>query len=324
MAWRFLGVLFSHPKDFTPVCTTELGYIAKLKPEFDRRNVKIIGLSVDTIARHATWAQDIRETQGFEPNYPMIDDMDLSISKAWGMLPATANGDASKRTASDNQTVRNVFVISPDEKIQVILVYPMTMGRNFDEILCATAKAALTDADGRAARAQTDATQAQKRIATLENEAASAATTRAETERSTAGVETAQEARTPRNLSPEQQARISTALRPYVGQEYTLSVGPDAEAGNLLCQIDAALQAAKWKKLPTPYSITIDSKCGSFNLSTLWGLRVRLSDKADTKHQWAMLALVNALKAEGLAVDGSIETEDASPTSIAVTAGVQP
>jgi alkyl hydroperoxide reductase subunit AhpC len=138
------AVLFSHPKDFTPVCTTELGYMAKLKPEFDRRNVKIIGLSVDPIDRHAMWAKDIRETQGFEPNYPMIGDPDLSISKAWGMLPAIANGDASKRSASDNQTVRNVFVISPDKKIQLILVYPMTTGRNFDEVLRAIDSLQLT------------------------------------------------------------------------------------------------------------------------------------------------------------------------------------
>jgi len=129
------AVLFSHPKDFTPVCTTELGYMAKLKPEFDRRNVKIIGLSVDPIDRHAEWANDIKETQGFAPNYPMIGDPDLTISKAWGMLPAAANGAASKRTASDNQTVRNVFVIGPDKKIKLILVYPMTTGRNFDEVL---------------------------------------------------------------------------------------------------------------------------------------------------------------------------------------------
>ena len=129
------AVLFSHHKDFTPVCTTELGYMAKLKPEFDRRDVKIIGLSVDPIDRHAMWANDIQETQGLAPNYPMIGDADLTISKAWGMLPLTANGDASKRTASDNQTVRNVFVISPDKKIQLILVYPMTTGRNFDEVL---------------------------------------------------------------------------------------------------------------------------------------------------------------------------------------------
>jgi thioredoxin-dependent peroxiredoxin len=138
-------VLFSHPKNFTPVCTTELGYMAKLdglggpeiddEPEFDRRNVKIIGLSVDPVDRHSTWANDIKETQGFAPNYPMIGDPDLSISKAWGMLPASANGDASKRTAADNQTVRNVFVVGPDKKIKLILVYPMTTGRNFDEVL---------------------------------------------------------------------------------------------------------------------------------------------------------------------------------------------
>jgi alkyl hydroperoxide reductase subunit AhpC len=138
------AVLFSHPKDFTPVCTTELGYMAKLKPEFDRRNVKIIGLSVDPIDRHAAWAEDIREAQGFAPNYPMIGDPDLSISKAWGMLPATASGDASKRSASDNQTVRNVFVISPDKKIQLILVYPMSTGRNFDEVLRAIDSLQLT------------------------------------------------------------------------------------------------------------------------------------------------------------------------------------
>jgi thioredoxin-dependent peroxiredoxin len=139
------AVLFSHPKNFTPICTTELGYMAKLdglggpeiddEPEFDRRNVKIIGLSVDPVDRHSTWANDIKETQGFAPNYPMIGDPDLSISKAWGMLPASANGDASKRTAADNQTVRNVFVVGPDKKIKLILVYPMTTGRNFDEVL---------------------------------------------------------------------------------------------------------------------------------------------------------------------------------------------
>ena len=129
------AVLFSHPKNFTPVCTTELGYMARLKPEFDMRNVKIIGLSVDPVDQHAKWASDIEETQGFAPNYPMIGDPDLSISKAWGMLPAAADGDASKRTASDNQTVRNVFVIGPDKKIKLILVYPMTTGRNFDEVL---------------------------------------------------------------------------------------------------------------------------------------------------------------------------------------------
>jgi thioredoxin-dependent peroxiredoxin len=129
------AVLFSHPKDFTPVCTTELGYMARIKPEFDRRHTKIIGLSVDALDNHARWANDIKETQGFAPNYPIIGDTDLKISKAWGMLPASANGDAAKRTAADNQTVRNVFVIGPDKKIKLILVYPMTTGRNFDEVL---------------------------------------------------------------------------------------------------------------------------------------------------------------------------------------------
>jgi alkyl hydroperoxide reductase subunit AhpC len=129
------AVLFSHPKDFTPVCTTELGYMAKIKPEFDKRGVKIIGLSVDPVENHAKWADDIKETQGFAPNYPMIGDTDLSIAKAWGMLPASLTGDASKRTAMDNQTVRNVFVIGPDKKIKLVLVYPMTTGRNFDEVL---------------------------------------------------------------------------------------------------------------------------------------------------------------------------------------------
>ena len=128
-------VLFSHPKDFTPVCTTELGYMAKIKPEFDKRNVKIIGLSVDPLESHMKWLHDIKETQGQAPNYPMISDPDLKIAKAWGMLPATTNGDASKRTAADNQTVRNVFVIGPDKKIKLVLVYPMTTGRNFDEVL---------------------------------------------------------------------------------------------------------------------------------------------------------------------------------------------
>ena len=129
------GILFSHPKDFTPVCTTELGYMAKLKPEFDKRNVKIIGLSVDPVDRHSQWAHDIEETQGTAPNYPMIGDPDLAISKLYDMLPAEASGDVSKRTPMDNQTVRNVFVIGPDKKIKLILVYPMTTGRNFDEVL---------------------------------------------------------------------------------------------------------------------------------------------------------------------------------------------
>ncbi len=129
------AVLFSHPKDFTPVCTTELGYMAKLKPEFDRRNTKIIGLSVDPVENHKSWAADIAETQGAAPNYPMIGDTDLSISKLYGMLPASASGDPSTRTPADNQTVRNVFVIGPDKKIKLIIVYPMTTGRNFDEVL---------------------------------------------------------------------------------------------------------------------------------------------------------------------------------------------
>jgi thioredoxin-dependent peroxiredoxin len=128
-------VLFSHPKDFTPVCTTELGYMAKIKPEFDRRGTKIIGLSVDKLDNHENWAKDIEETQGYAPNYPIISDSDLSISKAWGMLPADASGDTADRTPADNQTVRNVFVIGPDKKIKLILVYPMTTGRNFDEVL---------------------------------------------------------------------------------------------------------------------------------------------------------------------------------------------
>ena len=129
------AVLFSHPKDFTPVCTTELGYMAKLKPEFDKRNTKIIGLSVDPVDKHSKWADDIRETQGHAPNYPMIGDPDLSIAKAYGMLPATVSGTADGRTPADNQTVRNVFVIGPDKRIKLIIVYPMSTGRNFDEVL---------------------------------------------------------------------------------------------------------------------------------------------------------------------------------------------
>ncbi|MBN8941501.1 MAG: peroxiredoxin [Rhizobiales bacterium] len=128
-------VLFSHPKDFTPVCTTELGYMAKIKPEFDRRDVKVIGLSVDPVENHAKWARDIEETQGFAPNYPIIGDTSLGISKLWGMLGAAATGDATTRTPADNQTVRNVFVIGPDRKIKLVLIYPMTTGRNFDEVL---------------------------------------------------------------------------------------------------------------------------------------------------------------------------------------------
>ena len=129
------GVLFSHPKDFTPVCTTELGYMANAKPEFDRRDVKIIGLSVDSAGDHEGWAKDIEETQGTAPNYPIIADADFQVSKLYGMLPAEVEGDPKDRTPADNQTVRNVFVIGPDKKIKLILIYPMTTGRNFDEVL---------------------------------------------------------------------------------------------------------------------------------------------------------------------------------------------
>lgn len=129
------AVLFSHPKDFTPVCTTELGAVARLKPEFDKRGVKVIGLSVDPVDSHDKWADDIEETQGFRPNYPLIGDTDLAVSKAWGLLPAATDGGSEGRTAADNQTVRNVFVVGPDKKVKLILVYPMTTGRNFDEIL---------------------------------------------------------------------------------------------------------------------------------------------------------------------------------------------
>jgi thioredoxin-dependent peroxiredoxin len=129
------AVLFSHPKDFTPVCTTELGYMASIKPEFDRRNVKVIGLSVDPIDRHADWAKDIEETQGTAPNYPIIGDSDFNVSKLYDMLPAETSGDPLSRTPADNQTVRNVFVIGPDKKIKLVLIYPMTTGRNFDEVL---------------------------------------------------------------------------------------------------------------------------------------------------------------------------------------------
>ncbi len=129
------AVLFSHPKDFTPVCTTELGYMASIKPEFDRRGVKIIGLSVDGVDKHGDWAKDIEETQGTAPNYPIIADSDFNVSKLYGMLPADTSGDSGARTPADNQTVRNVFVIGPDKKIKLILVYPMTTGRNFDEVL---------------------------------------------------------------------------------------------------------------------------------------------------------------------------------------------
>jgi alkyl hydroperoxide reductase subunit AhpC len=128
-------VLFSHPKNFTPVCTTELGYMAQIKPEFDKRNTKIIGLSVDSVDKHPAWAKDIEETQGTAPNYPIIGDSDFHISKLYDMLPGDTSGDSDERTPADNQTVRNVFVIGPDKKVKLILVYPMTTGRNFDEVL---------------------------------------------------------------------------------------------------------------------------------------------------------------------------------------------
>jgi thioredoxin-dependent peroxiredoxin len=129
------GILFSHPKDFTPICTTELGYMAKLKPEFDKRGVKIMGLSVDPVDKHHMWAKDIEETQGTAPNYPMIGDSTLAISKLYQMLPASAGDSADGRTAADNQTVRTVYVIGPDKKIKLTISYPMTTGRNFDEVL---------------------------------------------------------------------------------------------------------------------------------------------------------------------------------------------
>jgi thioredoxin-dependent peroxiredoxin len=129
------GILFSHPKDYTPVCTTELGYMAKLKPDFDKRNVKVIGLSVDPADRHAGWARDIEETQGYKPNFPMIGDPDLNISKLYDMLPGEAGDSSEGRTAVDNQTVRTVYVIGPDKKIKLMIAYPMSTGRNFDEIL---------------------------------------------------------------------------------------------------------------------------------------------------------------------------------------------
>jgi alkyl hydroperoxide reductase subunit AhpC len=129
------AVLFSHPRDFTPVCTTELGYMAKIKPEFDRRNVKIIGLSVDPLDNHTKWSQDIAETQGAAPNYPIIADTDYAVSKSYGMLPADTSGDPTQHTPAEMATLRNVFVIGPDKKIKLVLVYPMTTGRNFDEVL---------------------------------------------------------------------------------------------------------------------------------------------------------------------------------------------
>jgi thioredoxin-dependent peroxiredoxin len=138
------ALLFSHPKDFTPVCTTELGAVAKLKPEFDKRGVKLMGLSVDPVDRHSKWAEDIKETQGVAPNYPMIGDTDYNVSKLYDMLPASTSGDPLKRTPADNQTVRNVFLIGPDKKIKLVLVYPMSTGRNFQEILRAVDSLQLT------------------------------------------------------------------------------------------------------------------------------------------------------------------------------------
>ena len=129
------GVLFSHPRAFTPVCTTELGYMASIKPEFDRRGVKIIGISVDPVENTEKWAKDIEETQGTAPNYPIIGDKDFKVAKAYGMLPADVSGEATERTPAQNQTVRNVFVIGPDKQVKLILVYPMSTGRNFDEVL---------------------------------------------------------------------------------------------------------------------------------------------------------------------------------------------
>jgi alkyl hydroperoxide reductase subunit AhpC len=129
------GVMFSHPRNFTPVCTTELGYMASIKPEFDKRGVKIIGISVDPIENHEKWAKDIEETQGTAPNYPLIADSDFKVAKLYGMLPAEVEGDPTERTPADNATVRNVFVVGPDKKIKLLLVYPMTTGRNFDEVL---------------------------------------------------------------------------------------------------------------------------------------------------------------------------------------------
>ena len=138
------AVLFSHPKDFTPVCTTELGYMAKLKPGFDKRNTKIIGLSVDPVDDHSKWLNDIKETQGYTPTYPLIGDTDLNVSKLYGMLPASLEGTSAGRTAADNMTVRSVFVIGPDKKVKLIIVYPMTTGRNFDEVLRLLDSAQLT------------------------------------------------------------------------------------------------------------------------------------------------------------------------------------
>jgi len=148
------AVLFAHPRDFTPRCTTELGYMASIKPDFDKRGVKIIGLSVDPVDNHARWAQDIELTQGTAPNYPMIADTDHAIAKAYGMLPADVDGDPTARTAGQNQTLRNVFVIGPDKRVRLVLIYPMTTGRNFDEILRVIDSLQLTSSQGLATPAQ--------------------------------------------------------------------------------------------------------------------------------------------------------------------------
>ena len=148
------AVLFSHPRDFTPVCTTELGYMAKIKPDFDKRGVKIIGLSVDPIDNHAKWSEDIERTQGSAVNYPMIGDTDFAISKAYGMLPADVDGDPTARTPAQNATLRNVYVIGPDKKIKLVLIYPMSTGRNFDEILRVIDSLQLTAEQGLATPAQ--------------------------------------------------------------------------------------------------------------------------------------------------------------------------
>ncbi len=148
------AVLFSHPRDFTPVCTTELGYMASIKPEFDKRGVKIIGLSVDPLDNHEKWASDIAETQGTAPNFPMIADTDFNVSKLYGMLPADVDGDPTERTPAQNGTLRNVFVIGPDKKIKLVLIYPMTTGRNFDEVLRVLDSLQLTAAHAVATPAQ--------------------------------------------------------------------------------------------------------------------------------------------------------------------------
>ena len=153
-------VLFSHPKDFTPVCTTELGTMARLKPEFDKRGVKIIGLSVDPVDNHKKWSQDIKDVSGFAPNYPMIGDTDLKVSKLYGMLPASTSGTSEGRTPADNQTVRNVFIIGPDKKVKLVLVYPMTTGRNFDEVLRVVELAAV---DRQASRGDAGQLEARRR-----------------------------------------------------------------------------------------------------------------------------------------------------------------